>query len=101
MVYQLSAKKKKIVNKVLSQPVLAHGNETKKFGEFKKFTKASLHLPCLHAAGMHLFYLANNIKKGDEVILQHKHMLQLLTLWKRLVQNQFCKTLIKTQETLI
>lgn len=67
----IGKEEKKIVNKVLSQPVLAHGNETKKFeNEFKKFTKARFALTVSSCtAGMHLFYLANNIKKGDEVIL--------------------------------
>tara|TARA_B100000941_G_scaffold283571_1_gene253244 strand:- start:1330 stop:2481 length:1152 start_codon:yes stop_codon:yes gene_type:complete len=67
----IGAKEKKIVSKVLSQPILAHGKQTKEFEEeFRKFTKAKFALTTSSCtAGMHLFYLANNIKKGDEVIL--------------------------------
>ncbi len=67
----IGVKEKKIVSKVLSQPILAHGKQTKEFEEeFRKFTKAKFALTTSSCtAGMHLFYLANNIKKGDEVIL--------------------------------
>ncbi len=67
----IGVKEKKIVSKVLSQPILAHGKQTKEFEEeFRKFTKAKFALTTSSCtAGMHLFYLANDIKKGDEVIL--------------------------------
>ena len=67
----IGMREKKIVNKVLSQPILAHGKQTKEFEEeFRKFTKAKFSLTTSSCtAGMHLFYLANNIKNDDEVIL--------------------------------
>jgi perosamine synthetase len=67
----IGAQEKKLVNKVLSQPILAHGKQTKEFElEFKKFTNAKYALTTSSCtAGMHLFYMANNIKDGDEVIM--------------------------------
>ena len=62
---------KNIVKNVLSQPILAHGNQTKKFeNSFKKFTKSNYALSTSSCtAGMYLFYLAIGVKKGDEIIL--------------------------------
>ena len=67
----IGKEEKNIVKNVLSQPILAHGNQTKKFeNNFKKFTKSNYALSTSSCtAGMHLFYLAIGVKKGDEIIL--------------------------------
>tara|TARA_B100000161_G_scaffold251955_1_gene211389 strand:+ start:225 stop:1382 length:1158 start_codon:yes stop_codon:yes gene_type:complete len=67
----IGKEEKNIVKNVLSQPILAHGNQTKKFeNSFKKFTKSNYALSTSSCtAGMHLFYLAIGVKKGDEIIL--------------------------------
>lgn len=67
----INEQERKLVYKVLSQPILAHGKQTKKFEEnFKKFTKANYsHAVSSCTAGMHLFYLAVGLKKNDEVIM--------------------------------
>ena len=67
----IGKEEKNIVKNVLSQPILAHGNQTKKFeNSFKKFTKSNYALSTSSCtAGMHLFYLSIGVKKGDEIIL--------------------------------
>ena len=67
----IGKEEKNIVNKVLSQPILAHGKQTREFEtNFKKFTNANYALSTSSCtAGMHLFYMAVGIKKGDEIIL--------------------------------
>ena len=57
--------------KVLKNPILAHGPLSHKFETlFAKFTGSKFATSVSSCtAGMHLFYLANNIKKGDEVIV--------------------------------
>jgi perosamine synthetase len=67
----IGKEEKNIVNKVLSQPILAHGKQTSEFEtNFKKFTNANYALSTSSCtAGMHLFYMAVGIKKGDEIIL--------------------------------
>ena len=67
----IGKEEKNIVKKVLSQPILAHGKQTKEFElNFKKFTNANYALSTSSCtAGMHLFYMAIGVKKGDEVIL--------------------------------
>ncbi len=59
------------VVKVLKNPILAHGPLSNKFEElFAKFTGSRFATTVSSCtAGMHLFYLANKIKKGDEVIV--------------------------------
>ncbi len=61
----------KSVIKVLKKPILAHGPLSNKFEKlFAKFTGSKFATSVSSCtAGMHLFYLANNIKKGDEVIV--------------------------------
>ena len=68
---QINYEEKKALVKLLSQPILAHGNKTKKFEHlFKKFTKAKFTTSVSSCtAGMHLFYLAIGLKKNDEVLL--------------------------------
>lgn len=64
-------KEKNLVNKTLNSPILVHGKNMKKFeNDFAKFTKAPYALAVSSCtAGMHLFYLAIGLKKGDEVIV--------------------------------
>jgi len=64
-------KEKKAALKVLSQSVLAHGQQTLKFEQsFKKFTKAKISLSTSSCtAAMHLFYMCIKLKKDDEVIM--------------------------------
>ena len=66
----LDKKEKKIVNKVLSSPILVHGNLMKKFeNSFSNFTNAPFAISTSSCtAAMHLFFLALGLKKGDEVI---------------------------------
>tara|TARA_B100000787_G_scaffold35724_1_gene24937 strand:+ start:1661 stop:2791 length:1131 start_codon:yes stop_codon:yes gene_type:complete len=61
----------KAVVKVLKNPILAHGPISHKFEKlFAKFTGSKFATSVSSCtAGMHLFYLANNIKNGDEVIV--------------------------------
>lgn len=59
------------VVKVLKNPILAHGPLSHSFEKlFAKFTGSKFATTVSSCtAGMHLFYLANNIKTGDEVIV--------------------------------
>ena len=61
----------KAVIKVLKNPILAHGPLSHEFEKlFAKFTGSKFATTVSSCtAGMHLFYLANNIKSGDEVIV--------------------------------
>ncbi len=67
----ITKKEIKAVVKVLKNPILAHGPLSHKFETlFAKFTGSKFATSVSSCtAGMHLFYLANNIKKGDEVIV--------------------------------
>ena len=59
------------VVKILKNPILAHGPISHKFEKlFAKFTGSKFATTVSSCtAGMHLFYLANDIKRGDEVIV--------------------------------
>ncbi len=59
------------VVKVLKNPILAHGPLSHEFEKlFAKFTGSKYATSVSSCtAGMHLFYLASNIKNGDEVIV--------------------------------
>ena len=61
----------KSVVKVLKNPILAHGPLSHKFENFfAKYTGSKFATTVSSCtAGMHLFYIANEIKKGDEVIV--------------------------------
>jgi perosamine synthetase len=61
----------KAVVKVLKNPILAHGPLSHKFEKlFAKFTGSKFATTVSSCtAGMHLFYLAKDIKSGDEVIV--------------------------------
>ncbi len=61
----------KSVIKVLKKPILAHGPLSHKFEElFARFTGSKYSTSVSSCtAGMHLFYLAHDIKVGDEVIV--------------------------------
>tara|TARA_B110000977_G_scaffold201862_1_gene299474 strand:- start:5965 stop:7095 length:1131 start_codon:yes stop_codon:yes gene_type:complete len=61
----------KAVVKVLKNPILAHGPLAHKFEKlFAKYTGSKFATTVSSCtAGMHLFYLAQNIKNGDEVIV--------------------------------
>ena len=61
----------KAVIKVLKNPILAHGPLSDKFAKlFAKYTGSKFATTVSSCtAGMHLFYLAKNIKSGDEVIV--------------------------------
>ncbi len=61
----------KAVVKVLKNPILAHGPLSHEFEKmFAKFTGSKFATTVSSCtAGMHLFYIANNIKSGDEVIV--------------------------------
>ncbi|MDA7604051.1 DegT/DnrJ/EryC1/StrS aminotransferase family protein [Candidatus Pelagibacter sp.] len=61
----------KAVVKVLKNPILAHGPLSHQFEKlFAKFTGSKFATTVSSCtAGMHLFYLANDIKSGDEVIV--------------------------------
>lgn len=67
----INYKEKKIVDKVLNSPILVHGKLMQKFENlFSKFTKAPFAISTSSCtAAMHLFYLALNLKAGDEVIV--------------------------------
>ena len=56
---------------VLKKPILAHGPLSDKFAKlFAKYTGSKFATTVSSCtAGMHLFYLAKNIKSGDEVIV--------------------------------
>ena len=60
-----------LVNKVIKSGKYVHGKITEEFEtSFKRFTKSKYAITVSSCtAGMHLFYLAKGIKKGDEVIL--------------------------------
>ena len=68
---QIDKNEKKAVMKVLSQPILAHGVNTKNFEtQFKKFTNSKIAISVSSCtAGMHLFYESIGLKKNDEVII--------------------------------
>ena len=68
---QIDNIEKKLVNKILSGPILAHGPYVKKFEEnFAKFTGAPYSISVSSCtAGMHLFFFCLGIKKGSEVIV--------------------------------
>lgn len=68
---QIDKNEKKAVMKVLSQPILAHGVNTKNFEtKFKKFTNSKIAISVSSCtAGMHLFYESIGLKKNDEVII--------------------------------
>ncbi len=59
------------VLKVLKNPILAHGPLSHKFEElFSKYTGSKFATTVSSCtAGMHLFYIAKNIKSGDEVLV--------------------------------
>jgi perosamine synthetase len=61
----------KAVVKVLKNPILAHGPLAHKFEKlFAEYTGSKFATTVSSCtAGMHLFYLAQNIKNGDEVIV--------------------------------
>ncbi len=67
----ISSQEIKAVLKVLKNPILAHGPVSHKFEKlFAKFTGSKFATSVSSCtAGMHLFYLANNIKSGDEIIV--------------------------------
>lgn len=67
----ITSKEINAVVKVLKNPILAHGPLSQKFEKlFAKYTGAKFATTVSSCtAGMHLFYLANNIKRGDEVIV--------------------------------
>ena len=67
----INHKEKKIVHNVLNSPILVHGKLMQKFENmFSKFTKAPFAISTSSCtAAMHLFYLALNLKAGDEVIV--------------------------------
>jgi len=68
---QIDKNEKKAVMKVLSQPILAHGVNTKNFEtKFQKFTNSKIAISVSSCtAGMHLFYESIGLKKNDEVII--------------------------------
>ena len=68
---QIDNIEKKLVNKILSGPILAHGPYVKKFEEkFAKYTGAPYAISVSSCtAGMHLFFFCLGIKKGSEVIV--------------------------------
>ena len=67
----ISKKEIKAVLKVLKNPILAHGPLSHEFEKiFSKYTGSKFATTVSSCtAGMHLFYLANDIKDGDEVIV--------------------------------
>ncbi len=67
----ISKKEIKAVVNVLKNPILAHGPLSHKFEKlFLKYTGSKFATTVSSCtAGMHLFYLANKIKTGDEVIV--------------------------------
>ncbi len=67
----INSKEKNLVKKTLNSPILVHGKNMKKFeNDFATFTKAPYAISVSSCtAGMHLFYLAIGLKKGDEVIV--------------------------------
>jgi len=67
----ITNKEIKAVVKVLKNPILAHGPLAHEFEKlFSRFTGSKFATTVSSCtAGMHLFYLANNIKNGDEVIV--------------------------------
>ncbi len=67
----ITKKEIKSVIKVLKNPILAHGPLSKSFEKsFAKYTGSKYSTSVSSCtAGMHLFYLAKDIKQGDEVIV--------------------------------
>lgn len=67
----IDIKETKKVSEVLKSKILVHGQNTINFeNKFKKFTKAKYSIAVSSCtAGMHLFYYAVGIGKGDEVIV--------------------------------
>lgn len=67
----ITFKEIKTVTKVLKNPILAHGPLSKKFEKLFADYTGSKYATTVSSctAGMHLFYIANNIKSGDEVIV--------------------------------
>ena len=67
----VSNKEINLVNKVIKSGKYVHGKITEEFETyFKRFTKSKYAITVSSCtAGMHSFYLAKGIKKGDEVIL--------------------------------
>ena len=88
----IGKEEKNIVKNVLSQPILAHGNQTKKFeNSFKKFTKSNYALSTSSCtAGMHLFYLSIGVKKGDEIILPTQTHVATAHAIEAVGGNPFC-----------
>ena len=67
----ISKLEKKEVNKVLSGPILVHGNRILDFEKkFSKFVRSKYALAVSSCtAGMHMIYFSLGLKKNDEVIV--------------------------------